>query len=230
MGRVRAPRLPRGLRDTRNWYRDTDAMVAGRLRPRRVRPPRTAARACSTWAAAWAATARRWATAASTCCAFDVVPEYVERARSLGVAAELYDGKRLPLADGSRGHRVPLRGPGAPGGPGRACCARRAASRAATSWSRPRTARRASRRVPIEFSHMLDVDHRQFFTVESLGALLGEVFERLRGRAGPPARREDRRARAAAARCGALHRWLDRGGRRASRATSFACAPAARAE
>ena len=32
--------------------------------------------------------------------------------------------------------------------------------------------------VPIEFSHMLDVDHRQFFTVASLAALLDEVFGR----------------------------------------------------
>ena len=31
-------------------------------------------------------------------------------------------------------------------------------------------------RVPIEFSHMLDVDHRQFFTEASLTALLDEVF------------------------------------------------------
>ncbi len=30
--------------------------------------------------------------------------------------------------------------------------------------------------VPVEFSHMLDVDHRQFFTVASLTGLLDEVF------------------------------------------------------
>jgi hypothetical protein len=31
-------------------------------------------------------------------------------------------------------------------------------------------------KVPIEFSHMLDTDHRHWFTVESLDALLREVF------------------------------------------------------
>ena len=31
-------------------------------------------------------------------------------------------------------------------------------------------------RVPVEFSHMLDVDHQQFFTVGSLRALLDGVF------------------------------------------------------
>ena len=31
-------------------------------------------------------------------------------------------------------------------------------------------------RVPVEFSHMLDVDHRQFFTQDSMTALLDEVF------------------------------------------------------
>jgi len=30
--------------------------------------------------------------------------------------------------------------------------------------------------VPIEFSHTLDVDHKQFFTDASLGALLDGVF------------------------------------------------------
>ena len=30
--------------------------------------------------------------------------------------------------------------------------------------------------VPIEFSHMLDVDHRQRFTLDSLRALFEEVF------------------------------------------------------
>src|SRR3954447_17357875 len=33
--------------------------------------------------------------------AFDVVPEYVERARELGVRADVYDGERLPLEDRS---------------------------------------------------------------------------------------------------------------------------------
>jgi hypothetical protein len=33
--------------------------------------------------------------------------------------------------------------------------------------------------VPIEFSHMLDVDHRQFFTVETLRELLDASFERV---------------------------------------------------
>ena len=36
-----------------------------------------------------------------TVSAFDVQPEYVERARALGVRAEHYDGEHLPLADGA---------------------------------------------------------------------------------------------------------------------------------
>ncbi|HYP47749.1 MAG TPA: hypothetical protein VEQ61_03845, partial [Thermoleophilaceae bacterium] len=30
--------------------------------------------------------------------------------------------------------------------------------------------------VPVDFTHMLDIDHKQFFTVHSLGALLDGVF------------------------------------------------------
>src|SRR5829696_6962170 len=33
--------------------------------------------------------------------ALDVVPDYVERARSIGVEAELYDGDTIPLGDGA---------------------------------------------------------------------------------------------------------------------------------
>ena len=33
--------------------------------------------------------------------ALDVSDEYVERARALGVAAEIYDGERMPLEDGT---------------------------------------------------------------------------------------------------------------------------------
>ena len=41
---------------------------------------------------------------------------------------------------------------------------------------------------------MLDVDHRQFFTVDSLRELLEGVFERSEVHAEPPARRADRAA------------------------------------
>jgi hypothetical protein len=63
----------------------------------------------------------------------------------------------------------------------------------------------------VEFSHMLDVDHRQFFTESSLRALLDEVFgscvveqvapidRHLAGQMLPSPLRQ-------------LHRWLDSAG------------------
>ena len=66
--------------------------------------------------------------------------------------------------------------------------------------------------VPVEFSHMLDVDHSQFFTVESLTGLLDEVFERSVVQQVAPVDRNlaglllPRPLRP-------LYRWLDRAGR-----------------
>ena len=40
--------------------------------------------------------------------------------------------------------------------------------------------------VPIEFGHMLDVDHRQFFTVDSLRELLADCLPPLRRHPKPP--------------------------------------------
>ena len=81
--------------------------------------------------------------------------------------------------------------------------------------------------VPVEFSHMLDVDHRQFFTVTSLAALLDEVFGSGVVEQAAPIDRElaglvlPRPLRP-------LYRWLDAPGRRREAALSAAPPAAAR--
>ena len=70
-------------------------------------------------------------SAASRWARFDVVPEYVERARSIGVDARVYDGERVPLEDDSVDTVIlleVLEHLEDPAG----CCARRVAWRAAT--------------------------------------------------------------------------------------------------
>ena len=145
------------------------------------------------------------------------------RARS-GCDAELYDGERLPLDDGSVDTVFLLE----------------VLEHLEDPAALLREARRVARRnvlvttpnctqdfgeVPVEFSHMLDVDHRQFFTVTSLRALLDDVFGSSRGGADRPAGPPPRRAPPAAAAAAALPLARQRRARR-SRATSSACAGA----
>jgi 2-polyprenyl-3-methyl-5-hydroxy-6-metoxy-1,4-benzoquinol methylase len=107
--------------------------------------------------------------------ALDVVPEYVERARELGVAAKLYDGKTLPLDDDSVDTVVLFEVIEHLEDPAELLRETRRVARRNVLLSTPNCTQSFGE-VPIEFSHMLDVDHRQFFTVASLSELLGGVF------------------------------------------------------
>ena len=199
----------------------------GRLLADRLRPGSTPARGCSTWAAAWAATARSLAERGFDVVALDVVPEYVERARSLGVAGRglrrqapcRWPTTRWTPCSSSRSSSTWRTPP--------SCCARLAAWRAATSCSStPNCTQsfggRADRVQPHARRRPSPVLHRGLAERPARRGL-----QRARRRAGSPARREDRRAGAAAAAAGAQS--LARPQRVAcAPATSFACAPAAR--
>jgi SAM-dependent methyltransferase len=174
VGAVDTYALPRGPRDTRAWYRDADPMEqvddalvdfvaehAGRV---------VLDLGCGLGGYTKALGERGFDVRG-----LDVVPEYVERARELGVRADVYDGERLPLADGSVDTTILLEviehlEDAAP-----LLAEARRVSRRNVLLSTPNCTQSFGR-VPVEFSHMLDVDHRQFFTVGSLSALLDEVF------------------------------------------------------
>lgn len=111
------------------------------------------------------------------CYALDVVDEYVAVARGIGARADCYDGERLPLRDNAVDTVIMIE----------------VLEHLEDPKGVLREARRVARRnvlvttpnctqsfggTPIEFSHMLDVDHRQFFTVTSLRELLEASFER----------------------------------------------------
>ena len=168
--------MPRGLRDTRVWYRDTDPMsqvdetllehVAARC------GPTVLDLGCGLGGYTKALGERGF-----DCRGFDVNEDYVERARALGVRADAYDGERLPLADGAVDTVIlievleHLEEP--------AALLREAGRVAARNVvvTTPNCTQSFDT-APIEFSHMLDVDHRQFFTVASLRELLESNFER----------------------------------------------------
>jgi SAM-dependent methyltransferase len=107
--------------------------------------------------------------------ALDVVPDYVERARSLGVDAELYDGERLPFEDGSVDTVILIEVLEHLEDPAALLREARRVARAGVLVTVPNCTQDFGP-VPVEFSHMLDVDHRQFFTETSLVELLEEVF------------------------------------------------------
>jgi SAM-dependent methyltransferase len=166
--------LPRGPRDTRAWYRDADPMEQ------------------VDYALVDFVLEHSGPTAVDLGCGlggyskvlgergldvrgFDVVPEYVERARELGVKAELYDGERLPLADDSVDTVFLIEVIEHLEDPARLLAEAARVARGGVLVTTPNCTQSFGR-VPVEFSHMLDVDHKQFFTEASLTALLDRVF------------------------------------------------------
>ena len=93
----------------------------------------------------------------------------------LGVDAQLYDGERLPLEDRSVDTVVMLEVLEHLERPATLLAEARRVARRNVLVSVPNCTQEW-RGVPVEFSHMLDVDHRQWFTVDSLAALLREAF------------------------------------------------------
>ena len=107
--------------------------------------------------------------------ALDVVPDYIERARSMGVEAELYDGQTIPLEDGSVDTVILLEVLEHLDDPARLLREARRVTRSGVLVTTPNCTQDFGE-VPVEFSHMLDLDHRQFFTEDSLRRLLDDVF------------------------------------------------------
>ncbi len=105
----------------------------------------------------------------------DVVPAYVERAQALGVDAQVYDGERLPEADDGVDTVIMLEVLEHLEDPAGLLAEARRVARRNVLVSVPNCTQEW-RGVPVEFSHMLDVDHRRWFTVDSLDELLRAAF------------------------------------------------------
>jgi SAM-dependent methyltransferase len=166
--------MPRGLRDTRSWYLDADALeqVEESLVDfvAEYGGPSLLDLGCGL-----GGYSKRLAERGFEVIAFDVAPEYVERAQALGVDARLYDGGRLPLEDGSVDTVFLLEVIEHLEDPARLLREARRVARRNVLVTTPNCTQSFDP-VPVEFSHMLDVDHRQFFTGSSLRELLDGVF------------------------------------------------------
>jgi SAM-dependent methyltransferase len=166
--------LPRGPRDTRAWYRDADPME--QVDDALVEFVRVhAGRSVLDLGCGLGGYSKRLEDLGFEVSAFDVIPEYVERARELGVDARMYDGERLPLDDGSVDTVILLEVIEHLDDPRALLAEAKRVARRGVLVSTPNCTQSFGR-VPVEFSHMLDVDHRQFFTESSLTALLEQVF------------------------------------------------------
>jgi SAM-dependent methyltransferase len=166
--------MPRGLRDTRNWYRDADPLE--QVEPSLVDfvadhgGPSLLDLGCGL-----GGYSKRLAERGFEVVGFDVASEYVERARQLGVDARVYDGDRLPLEDDSVDTVFLLEVLEHLEDPARLLGEARRVARRNVLVTTPNCTQ-SFHPVPVEFSHMLDVDHRQFFTETSLRELLDGVF------------------------------------------------------
>ena len=166
--------LPRGPRDTRAWYRDADPMEQVDYALVDF-VSEHAGHSVVDLGCGLGGYSKVLADRGFDVRGFDVVPEYVERARELGVRADVYDGERLPLEDRSVDTVFLLEVIEHLEDPAPLLAEARRVARGSVLVTTPNCTQSFGR-VPIEFSHMLDVDHKQFFTETSLTELLDGVF------------------------------------------------------
>ena len=166
--------LPRGPRDTRAWYRDADPMEQVDYALVDF-VSEHAGHSVVDLGCGLGGYSKVLADRGFDVRGFDVVPEYVERARELGVRADVYDGERLPLEDRSVDTVFLLEVIEHLEDPAPLLAEARRVARGSVLVTTPNCTQDFGR-VPVEFSHMLDVDHKQFFTEASLTALLEGVF------------------------------------------------------
>jgi 2-polyprenyl-3-methyl-5-hydroxy-6-metoxy-1,4-benzoquinol methylase len=199
----------RGPRDTRSWYRDADPMeqVDSALVDFVAEH---AGRSVLDLGCGLGGYSRALAERGFDVRALDVAPDYVERARSIGVDAEVYDGERIPLEDASVETVILLEVVEHLDDPGGLLREARRVARGNVMVTTPNCTQDFGD-VPVEFSHMLDVDHRQFFTEESLRRLLDDVFGSCVVEQTAPIDR-DLAGVVLPQPLRALHRWLDSAG------------------
>lgn len=166
--------LPRGPRDSRDWYRDADPMEQvdhGLVEFVDAH----AGREILDLGCGLGGYSKALADGGRSVRALDVNEEYVQRARELGVRAERYDGRELPLADGEVDTVIMLEVLEHLDDPALLLREARRVARSGVLVSTPNCTQGFGS-VPVEFTHMLDLDHRQFFTDDSLRGLLEQEF------------------------------------------------------
>jgi SAM-dependent methyltransferase len=165
---------PRGPRDSRHWYLEADPLAQVDERIVDFVDAHAGQSVldlgCATGGYSLALSLRGRAVRA-----LDVSEEYVQRARDLGVAAEAYDGESIPIDDDGVDTVILVEVLEHLDEPGRLLAEAHRVARRGVLVTTPNSTQ-SFEPVPVEFSHMLDVDHRQQFTVASLRDLLAGEF------------------------------------------------------
>jgi len=166
--------LPRGPRDSRSWYLGADPLEQVDRRLVDFVDAHAGQRVldlgCGLGGYSLALSERGHDVRA-----LDVSEEYVKRAGELGVDAATYDGEHIPLGDGSVDTVMLIEVLEHLEEPGRLLAEAHRVARDGVVVSTPNCTQSFDP-APVEFSHMLDVDHRQQFTRGSLEELLKGAF------------------------------------------------------
>jgi SAM-dependent methyltransferase len=113
--------------------------------------------------------------------ALDVNERYVDRARALGVDAKTFDGETIPLPDESIDSVMMIEVLEHIVDPGNLLREVARIARVGLIASVPNCTQTFSP-APVVYEHMLDVDHKNFFTVDSLSSLLSRTFSQVQVR------------------------------------------------
>jgi ubiquinone/menaquinone biosynthesis C-methylase UbiE len=107
----------------------------------------------------------------------DVNDEYVAVAKRIGVNANAYDGLHIPLPDKSVDTTFMIEVMEHIASPERLLSELRRVTRSNLIVTVPNCTQAFN--APLVFHHMLDVDHKNFFTVDSLRKLLASTFSKV---------------------------------------------------
>jgi ubiquinone/menaquinone biosynthesis C-methylase UbiE len=165
--------LPEGLRDTNEWYTDVDplSLVDHSLSDyvHQHGGQQLLDLGCGT-----GGYSKVLAEQGHSVQAFDINPEYVKIAQELGVDAKQYDGFTIPLPDNAVDTVFMIEVLEHIENPERILPELHRVARRNVIITVPNNTQKFD--APIAWNHMLEVDHKNFFTVDSLKQLLGSKF------------------------------------------------------
>lgn len=162
--------MPKGLRDTKTWYREVDPMSQVDVSLVDF-VHQHGGKQLLDLGCGLGGYCRALADRGHTCQGLDISAEYVKVAKRLGVKAEVFDGRRIPLPDNSVDTVFMLEVLEHVENPASLLAeATRVAQRNVLA-SAPNCTQTFQPPF-VTFSHMLELDHKNFFTQSSLAELL----------------------------------------------------------
>lgn len=173
MNQAKQGEMPEGTRDTASWYLDADplAVVDHSLADYVFEQ---GGQELLDLGCGLGGYSKTLADRGRKLIALDVNEKYVEIAKKLGVDARHYDGRKIPLPDNAVDTIFMIEVMEHIPNPENLLSELRRVARKNIIVTVPNCTQ--TFKSPVTFTHMLDVDHRNFFTQESLRELLSREF------------------------------------------------------